>query len=303
MGLPTNIDMAVLRTLVTGCDGGSFANAATRLARSPSAISSQLQKLEAQVGRDLFRREGRRLALTEAGELLLGYARRMLELNDEALDAVRGPQLHGSVRVGVPQDIAETSFPAILARFARVHPEVRVSARVDRNAVLLHELAVGSLDLALTWNPSSGSDDAILDLPMSWVGPRSAPAFEADRPLALVLFEPPCVFRSAGIAALDAASIPWRVSFTSPSLSGLWAAVAAGLGITLRTPLGLPASLNVLPARDRLPILPRIRLELAKSAAAGSKAIDHLEEIIRESLKPASVRENHTGPCERWSTA
>jgi len=62
------------------------------------------------------------LALTEAGENLLGYAKRILDLNDEAVGRLRGPDLEGWVRLGLPQDFAETWLPAVLGRFARAHP-------------------------------------------------------------------------------------------------------------------------------------------------------------------------------------
>ncbi len=100
MSLRTNLDMDVLRTFVMGFELGSFARAADRLGRSQSAISSQLRKLEEQVGHTLVQKSGRGLVLTTAGESLLSYARRLLELNDEALDTVRGSDLEGWVRLG-----------------------------------------------------------------------------------------------------------------------------------------------------------------------------------------------------------
>src|ERR1700722_19005432 len=108
MALRTNLDMDVLRTFVTGFELGSFARAADRLGRSQSAVRTQLGKLEDQVGRPLVQKSGRGLMLTTAGESLLSYARRILDLNDEALDRVRGGAVEGWVRLGLPQDFAET---------------------------------------------------------------------------------------------------------------------------------------------------------------------------------------------------
>ena len=158
--LPVNLDMDVLRSFVTGIDLGSFAKAAVRLGRSPSAISLQLRKLEDQVGCPLLRRNGRGLALTEPGEMLLGYARRMLDLNDAAVSAVAAPALTGWVRLGLPQDVSETGLPAVLARFARLHPAVRVEAHVERDAVLRAEVEAGRLDLALVWDDAGGAGEA-----------------------------------------------------------------------------------------------------------------------------------------------
>uniref|UniRef100_UPI001E5D3492 LysR family transcriptional regulator n=1 Tax=Methylobacterium sp. Leaf118 TaxID=2876562 RepID=UPI001E5D3492 len=209
---PTNLDMDVLRSFVTGIDLGGYARAAARLGRSPSAVSLQLRKLEDQVGCPLFLKQGRGLALTEAGEALLGYARRLLALNDAALAALRAPPLSGAVRLGLPQDVAETHLPPVLARFAQAHPQVRVGARVERDAVLRAGLAAGELDLALLWQEGAEAEPpgaVLLDLPMAWIGPRAWPGRVPGAPLPLAAFDAPCLFRRAGLAALDAAGIPW----------------------------------------------------------------------------------------------
>src|SRR5262249_9249761 len=132
-----HLDMDVLRTLAVAMDLGGFAKAAERLGRSQSAVSLQMRKLEAPVGRKLFRRQGRGLSLTDAGDIVLGYARRILELNDEALAAARGIAIEGLVRFGVPQDFGDTWLPGVLARFARAHSSVMIEARVDRSDKLV----------------------------------------------------------------------------------------------------------------------------------------------------------------------
>lgn len=142
-------DLDVLRTFVVGIELGSFANAAERLGRSTSAVSAQLKKLEEQVGEPVLRKSGRGLVLTAAGETLLAYARRLLELNDEAAIAVRGVDLEGWVKVGLQEDFGEDVLTKILGNFARAHPRVRVEARVSRNAELLDLVTSGRLDLAL----------------------------------------------------------------------------------------------------------------------------------------------------------
>lgn len=287
---PTNLDLDALRSFVTGIDLGSFARAAIRLDRSPSAISLQLRKLETQVGRPLTRKSGRGLALTEAGEALLGPARRLLALNDETLAALRGPALGGLVRLGLPQDFAETWLPNLLGRFAGQHPAVRVEVLVDTNIALLAALGAGRLDLALTWeSPLEPGATALarLDLPMAWIGPRGGFLRDAGAPLPLVAFAAPCLFRQAGLAALDAAAIPWRIAFTSPSLIGLWAAVGAGLGIALRVPHGLPPSLSALEAAPaNLPELPRIGLALHRADGRRSAALDRLADLLRDAMAP-----------------
>ncbi|WP_254452196.1 LysR family transcriptional regulator, partial [Duganella vulcania] len=134
-------DLDVLRTFVTGVDLGSFAKAADRLGRSTSAVSAQLKKLEDQLGMPVLRKEGRGMVTTSAGEALLGYARRLLELNDEAATAVRGAELAGSVRLGMQEDFGEHTLTEVLGRFARVHPKLRIEACVARNADLMAQMA------------------------------------------------------------------------------------------------------------------------------------------------------------------
>jgi DNA-binding transcriptional LysR family regulator len=280
----TNLDMDVLRTLAVAMDLGGFARAAERLGRSQSAISLQMRRLEAQVGQTLFRKQGRGLALTEAGDVVLGYAKRILELNDEALAAVRGGAVAGSVRLGVHQDFAEAWLPAVLSRFARAHPAVHIAAQVERNAVLLDRLGHGQLDLALVFgsalSPGPGyTTTAVAELPMEWIAGRGY-ARAGDAPLPLVLFEAPCVFRDAALAALERGRVPWRVALTSPSLAGLWAAAGAGLGVTIRTRIGLPPGLA---PQTGLPKLPRVALTL-HAIADPSPAVARLREILLDVL-------------------
>jgi DNA-binding transcriptional LysR family regulator len=291
----TSLDLDALRSFVAGIDLGSFAKAADRLGRSPSTLSLQLRKLEAQLGQPLTRKSGRGLALTEAGEALLGPARRLLALNDETLARLREPALAGTVRLGLPQDFAETWLPGLLGPFARQHPGVQVEVRVETNAALLAGLQAGRLDLVLAWESGAVPSEAWpgpaplarLDLPMAWIGPRDGFVRAPDAPLPLVAFTAPCLFRQAGLRALDGAAIPWRVAFASPSLTGLWAAVGAGLGIALRVPHGLPPTLRALePAEANLPALPRIGLSLRASTGRRSPALDRLAQMLRAAMAP-----------------
>src|SRR5687768_13785406 len=115
---PTTLDLDTLRTLVTASDFGGYGQAAARLGRTPSAVSLQMKRLQEAVEVTLFRKSGRALLLTDAGEIVLRYARQMLALNDDLLHTLRGATLAGSVRLGFAQDFAETVLPAVLAQIA-----------------------------------------------------------------------------------------------------------------------------------------------------------------------------------------
>ncbi|MBY2939759.1 LysR family transcriptional regulator [Rhizobium leguminosarum] len=289
----TIFDLEVLRTFSTGMELGNFAKAAERLGRSTSAVSAQLKKLEEQAGTPIFRKAGRGLALTDAGETMLGYTRRLLELNDEAAAAVNSVELEGWVRLGLQEDFGETLLPDVLGRFARAHPKVRIEARVVRNAELLERVTSGKLDLALAWSDGTltAHCERIGEVPMRWIGPAEGqPAWQAasGEPMPLASLEAPCLLRSAATKALDEAGISWRLAFVSPSLGGLWAATAAGLGLTIRTPVGLPAKVRPLaPGAIGLPDLPKLGLVLHRAEAEPQPAAARLAELVLQSVHGA----------------
>ena len=283
-----HLDLDVLRSFVTGIELGSFAKASSRLNRSTSAVSAQLKKLEEQAGTPLLRKAGRGMALTEAGEVMLGYARRLLELNDEAVSAVRGVQLDGRVRLGLQEDFGESVLPEVLGRFKRAHPKLRVEVHIARNSVLMESLEAGRLDLALSWEADARLPHRqhIEILPTRWIDAATGQLpYEPGEPVPLVVLDAPCLMRTAAIRALDQAGLAWRIAFTSASLAGTWAAVKAGLGISVRTPLGVPADLRVLDATEAaLPALPQLGLALYRSEADSTPAVARLAELILQRL-------------------
>ncbi|MCJ2061437.1 LysR substrate-binding domain-containing protein [Methylobacterium sp. J-088] len=290
MATRTNLDMDVLRTFVTGFELGSFARAAERLGRSQSAVSTQLRKLEEQVGQPLVQKAGRGLALTAAGESMLGYAKRLLDLNDEAVDRLRGTELEGWARLGLAQDFAEGWLPAVLKRFARAYPRVRIEVQVGLGAQLVEATLKGDLDIALVWGDGGDAPHArrVAALPIHWIGEPDWPGLASlgREPIPFAAFAPPCTFRSAAVAALDGGGLPWRLVFTSPSLSGLWAAAEGGLGITARTTVSLPKTLRVLdPAATGLPALPDAPLSLHQAEAEPSPAVARLTDILLETIR------------------
>ncbi|PMS22158.1 LysR family transcriptional regulator [Trinickia dabaoshanensis] len=310
----TNFDVAALRSFVTGMDLGSFAKAADRVGRSTSAVSAQIRKLEEQVGAPLFRKAGRGLGLTDAGEVMLRYARRLVELNDEAAFAARGTDLEGWVRLGLQEDFAESVLPNVLGRFARAHPKVRIEARVARNADLTARLDAGELDLALVWDDRNVSMQArrvagasvdVAKPPMRWIGSDAlqwSPG--SDEPLPLVLFDGACMVCSLATDALDRAGIAWRVAMTSPSLAGLWAAAAAGLGITVRTPHGLPPTVRTLePGAYGLPALPSLGLTLLRASSTAAPPVEQLAAIVVEAVKGYTSTSTDTGHVHGMAAA
>ncbi len=254
-------DLDLLRTLLWAAQTGSFKEAAIRVGRTQSAVSLQMNRLEEMIGAAPFERHGRGIILTVPGAILLDYARRMLALNDEAMLAVAGSGVRGTVRLGLLQDFAETILPEVLAAFSRAHPAVEIEVQVERSIDLLQGIRTGRLDLALLFSrekidlPST----RIGRLPMKWV---VYPGFRPEESVRMVLFAAPCLFRETAATVLGQKE--WKQTFSSSSLAGTWAAVEAGLGITLRTELGIPDHLETLarlPGTGRLPMVDIVLLQ------------------------------------------
>jgi DNA-binding transcriptional LysR family regulator len=280
------LDLSVMRTLMAVVETGSFARAARRVGRSESAVSLQIKRLEEQLGEAVFLRTGKRMALTDAGTTLLGYARRLLDLNDEALTATSGASLNGSVTLAVPHDVAETWLPAVVEGFSRSHPSVALRTMEGRSTAVLERLAAGEIDLAVAFT-AARPHDALWSgcLPMIWIGPRDFVS-KRNSPVQLAVFDPPCAFRSAATATLDQAGIDWSVAYSSASLSDLWAAVNVGLGVTVRTPAALPPGLAVLGRETGLPDLPPLFISLyGKNDPAEAPVVDRLRALLQESLE------------------
>jgi DNA-binding transcriptional LysR family regulator len=291
-----NLNLDSLRTLVITQDLGGFGRASERLLRTPSAISLQMKRLQEEVGVPLFRKQGRKTLLTEQGEIALRYARRVLELNDEMIDTLRGSSLAGVVRIGFGQDFTGNVLPLAIARFSALYPLVKLEVKVDLGQVLLQAIDTGDLDLALTLGGAQKKTAKLLsELPLHWI---ASPGFRdrAQQPLPLALFDPPCQCQTPGLEALERSGRPWRVAMTSPSLMGLWAAVSAGLGLTARADLGLPADVQTidlgLPPLGNIPITLHRRRGLRAPNAIRFAEIT--EELVATYLR-SSLSDNRPG--------
>ncbi len=291
----TNLDLDTLRTLVLAADLGGYGQAAARLGRTPSAISLQMKRLQAEVGAELFRKQGRKVVLTEAGEIALRFGRRILALNDELLDTIRGASMAGTVRLGFSQDFADTVLPRVLLRFAALYPLVQMEVNIEGNAALVDAIESRRLDVALTVGQADRpSAEVIGDMELVWI---AGPLFEprTGQPLPLVVLGPQCAFRKRAIQLLDESERAWRVAAVSPSLAGLWAAALGGLGITARSALGIPAKLV---ARERLfdlPPLGTFPISLHVPRDGVSEGVERLRAIIRDEVSALRRRRGRHG--------
>jgi len=274
------LDLTSLRTLVAAVDLDGFGKAAEILHLSPSTVSLQLRALEERLGKPLFRKAGRRQELTEAGEQLVSFARRMLELNDEAVLAVRGAGLHGKISLGVPQDFADSWLPQTLALFTSAHPEVQLDILVEQSGRLLQLVRNGGLDLALTFGDNGGLNSQLVGtLPVHWYA-HATWQLPERKPLPLLVLEPPCMFRHRAIDALDRAGTSWRIALSGSSVSALWAAAKAGLGVVARTAIFVPDGMVCVDNVFGLPDLHAAPLYLVRSTLPTNVAIEHLDGLL-----------------------
>jgi len=272
--MPVNLPTNLLRSFVAIVDTGSMLNASEKVFVTQSALSLQIKRLEELLQQSLFHRDGRRLILTQAGDLMLDYARKVLILHDEAVAAVTAGQFAGPARIGMVQDFAETLLSGLLAQFAELHPEAQIYSRIAGTAELLGMLERRQLDIVLGF--AAGNDPhAIAHADMAWYGKHD---LLSQPTLPLAVLEPPCRFREAAIRALEDAGIPYRITVETPNLTTLRAAVDAGLGITCRTHLFLKdQSLEL----ERLTSLPRVSCVL-QTAPNLDAATARLAQLVRD---------------------
>ncbi|BBD00055.1 MULTISPECIES: LysR substrate-binding domain-containing protein [Sphingobium] len=276
--MPVNLPTNLLRSFVAIVDTGSMLNASEQVFVTQSALSLQIKRLEELVQQTLFLREGRRLNLTAAGTVLLDYARRVLLLHDEAVAAVSAGRFAGPARIGMVQDFADTLLSGLLSRFAELHPDAQIYARVAGTAELQALLERRELDIVLGFAAPNDAH-AVTVAPMSWYGDTHLVDREV---IPLAVLEEPCRFREAAIRALEDAGLQWRIAVETPNLATLKAAVGAGLGVTCRTHLFLEETQAL--EHDRLPPLPRVAAIL-RSGDKLDKAANRLAELARETVE------------------
>lgn len=275
------LDLELLRSFVSVVEAGGFTRAGARVHRTQSTVSQQIRRLEEDVGQVLLNRNGKDVTPTEAGEKLLAYARRLLSLAEEARDVVTAPAKLGAVRLGLPEDFAAYRLPKLLATFARANP-VRLDVRTDQSVYLKRDLDRRELDLAL-FKRDAGDKDGIAVWPerVYWVTSRSHPVDLKSTSVPLIGFPAGCIYRRRAIHALESAGRSWHMAYTSSSLAGIQAAVAAGMGLSILSEISIQADHRVLTARDGFRPIDKTELALQASPDA-SPATLRLAERLAE---------------------
>src|SRR6476620_11531950 len=209
--MSTLIDVDQLRTFIAIVETGSFTKAAEVVHKTQSAVSMQMKRLEERLGKPIFARDGRASKLTEDGDRLLDYARRIIKLNVEALAAFDDAELAGRVRLGVPDDYADRYLPEIMARFSRAYPSVELSVICEPSSDLLERIDANEIDLAIVTNcESKRASETFRRERLLWVT-SNRHSTHAEERLPLALGRPTCSWRRSAVDRLESIGRPFRV--------------------------------------------------------------------------------------------
>lgn len=278
-----SIDSELLRSFVAIADHGSFTRAANVVNRTQSAVSMQMKRLEEDVlQRPLFARDGRQVQLTAEGQVLLGYARRILKLQGEVFTSLRQPHMVGSIRVGTPDDYVMRFLPGILAQFAQTYPLVQVEVHCEPSYQLLQRQ---DLDLSIiSREPGNEIGQLLRQERFVWAQARGHNLHERN-PLPLAMFNAGCYCRAWACNALDATERSYRVAYTSPSLSAIMAVVGVGLAITAQLESIITPDLQIIGAAEGMPELPQTSIVLLRNPNSHSPVTETLAAQIAEGFR------------------
>jgi DNA-binding transcriptional LysR family regulator len=278
------IDVDQLRTFIAIAECGSFTRAAEHVNKTQSAVSMQMKRLEERLNREIFTRDGRASKLTEDGQRLLDYARRIIKLNMETVAAFSDTGLSGRVRLGVPDDYADRYLPEIMARFSRAYPGVELSVLCEPSVDLIHRIDSGELDLAIITNTRGHrAAETFRRERLLWVTSNRHPT-HLETPLPLALGRPNCAWRRTATDCLDSVGKPYRLLYSSSNAGAVAAAVLSGLAVSVLAESGLRPGMRVLSAADGFPELPPCQIGLVRNSRESSALADALAEHIISSL-------------------
>ncbi|AWN50596.1 LysR substrate-binding domain-containing protein [Methylobacterium sp. 17Sr1-1] len=285
------LDIDQLRTLVAIAESGSFTRAAEAVNKTQSAVSMQMKRLEERVGREIFAKAGRGVRLTDDGERLLDYARRIVRLQTECLATFDEGDLAGRVRLGLPDDYADRYLPEILARFARTHPRAEVTVVCEPTDMLAARIADGDIDLAIVTEAKGSTKDrgrrnieTVRTEALLWVT-SSRHAVHGEEPVPLALGRPDCNWRRAAIEALERGGRQSRILFVSWNSTAVGAAVLAGLAVSVLPESALRPGMRVLGPQDGFAALPACRIGLMRHRSGEPNPLtDILAGQIRQCL-------------------
>ena len=282
--MPRNLDLTALRSFVAVADAGGVTKASGFLNLTQSAVSMQLKRLEQSMGLSLIDRTARTVSLTGAGEQLLSYARRMLDLNDEVISRMTADAYQGQFVLGVPHDIVYPAIPKVLHRFAAEFPRVRVQLVSSYTTRLKALFDRGGCDLILTTEDAcDAGGETVATRDLVWVGAPGGTAWK-QRPLRLA-FEQNCIFRQGVERALDEAGIAWEMAVESESSRTIEASVSADLAVHAVIEGTEVPYVERIQHGGALPGLTSKKINMYVGGLARGKPATEMSELIRQAFR------------------
>ena len=282
-------DPDLLRTFLAVAQSLSFTRAAEALGIRQPTVSQHVRRLEEQVGRPLFVRDTRRVALTSDGEAMAGFAREILAAEERAVGYFTGSHLQGRLRFGVTDDLALTPLPRILRDFRQLYPRIDLELTVLQNESLLRRIESGHLDVAFVKRspgaPKSARGQLVRRDQLVWTG-LDGLRLDVGQPIPLVVYQAPSLSRSVAVQALEKAGRASRITCTVRGVNGVLAAVRAGLGVAVMARTLMPSDLLELPSSMGLPRLPHLDLVLLTTKRAPAEPARALTSAILASGAP-----------------
>ncbi|AUG51372.1 LysR family transcriptional regulator [Thalassospira marina] len=287
------MDTDLLRSFVSFAECGSFNRAADRVGRTPSAFSMQMKRLEETLDQKLFTREGRNVVLTNEGITFVGYARRILSLQDEARESIRGEMLSRPIRIGCPDDYAEKILPVVLRAISEIHPAVQFFISVNPTIILRRMVDQGELDLSIISRSEKGEEGYfLLQEDGVWVTSPIHRQHLAD-PLRLVLPAEDCKFHAWAIDAISKSGRPFQLVATTRQAASLLHLVRDGLGVAALAAISVSDGLQTLDHRDGFPPLPAVGIALLINEAAhplvNRQLASTIQHRVSSTFAPAST--------------
>ena len=290
-----NIPTDLLRTLVAVVDLRSFTKAAASLGVTQPAVSAQIKRLQFLLGCDVLDRSTQGVALTGQGELIVGYARRLLSLNDQIV-GLGGPEQRRElmIRIGTPSDYVASILPNTLMRLRAEQPHVGFMVRTDSYDPLMRDLRNGDLDLLIGLSVTEPHDARhVTHEELVWVrGPGTL--IDHNRPVPLVSYGDRCVYRHVMLDALKSAGFEWEDAFIGPSIASLEGALSAGLGISAIARTRAERMDMMIWEDAPLPKLPNLYCGIYIREGGASAAYEQLADELAESLDMVSPAARRT---------
>jgi DNA-binding transcriptional LysR family regulator len=298
-----DLELSLLRTFLAVVQHGSMGRTAAAVSKSQPAVSQQMLRLEKIIGRKLFSRSRGGVKLTGHGELLVAYANRAVDLNEEALARLREESASGPVRLGLSEETALAGLTPALKRFQRAHPDVELRLTVAGPAKLDFLLTQGELDFIIS-DPTRIAGLPVIEWRsrLAWFASTDL-SIDPFKTLPLILCESTGLWRDEILSSLLRAGWECRVVFESANLDATLAAVESGLGVSalLRETVRNTGVREVKHAR--LPVLPEVRFGLFRSRTAATRARALMETALATSLRAVTGhRLPHPSQAPGWTS-